>query len=212
MLAKKTAKNQLTLPKAVVARFQGVDYFEVSSEGDSIILRPLRRSQADAARERLAELGITEEDVAAAVTWARQNPVIPRVVFDTNTVISALLFPRGRLAWLRWHWRDRECVPLISKATAAELDGVLRYPKFRLDPQVRLELIGEYLPYCEIVEVARKCSQACRDPYDQQFLDLALCGSAEVLVTGDEDLLVLADSTSFKIQSPEQYRNGLPKT
>ena len=74
MLAKKTSKNQLTLPKAVVARFQGVEYFEVSSEGDSIVLRPLRRSQADAARERLAELGITEKDVEAAVTWARQNP------------------------------------------------------------------------------------------------------------------------------------------
>jgi virulence-associated protein VagC len=74
MLAKKTAKNQLTLPKAVIARFQGVEYFEVSSEGDSIVLRPLRRSQADAAREQLGQLGIIDQDVEAAVMWARQNP------------------------------------------------------------------------------------------------------------------------------------------
>jgi len=74
MLTKKTAKNQLTLPKAIVARFQGVEYFDVSSEGDAIVLRPLRRSQADAARERLAEMGISEKDVDAAVTWARRNP------------------------------------------------------------------------------------------------------------------------------------------
>jgi len=138
--------------------------------------------------------------------------VKPRVVFDTNTVVSALLFPRGRLAWLRWHWRDGECLPLISKATAAELHRVLRYPKFRLDPEVRLELIGEYLPYCEIVEVDQKCAQACRDPNDQLFLDLSFCGGAEVLVTGDDDLLVLPASTPFKIKSPEHYRDELPQT
>ena len=135
----------------------------------------------------------------------------PRAVFDTNTVVSALLFPRGRLTWLRCHWRDGECVPLLSKATAAELHRVLCYPKFRLDPEVRLELIGEYLPYCEIVEVTQECPQICRDPYDQQFLDLAFCGNAEVLVTGDDDLLVLAASTPFRINSPEDYRDELPK-
>jgi putative PIN family toxin of toxin-antitoxin system len=138
--------------------------------------------------------------------------VNPRVVFDTNTVLSALLFPRGRLAWLRWHWRDGECVPLISKSSAAELHRVLLYPKFSLDSDVRLELIGEYLPYCEIVEVAQKCNQRSRDPYDQPFLDLAFCGGAEVLVTGDDDLLVLAESTPFKIKSPEDYRAGLRKS
>ena len=73
MLAKKTAKNQITLPKAVVTKFQGVDYFEVDTDGQSITLRPLRRSRADEVRARLAKLGITEEDVRAAVTWARRR-------------------------------------------------------------------------------------------------------------------------------------------
>jgi bifunctional DNA-binding transcriptional regulator/antitoxin component of YhaV-PrlF toxin-antitoxin module len=73
MLAKMTVKNQLTLPKAVVSRFGGVEYFDVSTDGSSIVLRPLQRSRADEVRERLAELGIQEQDVAAAVNWARDT-------------------------------------------------------------------------------------------------------------------------------------------
>jgi hypothetical protein len=72
MLAKMTVKNQLTLPKAVIARFSGVEYFDVSTDGTSIVLRPLQRSRADEVRVQLAALGIDEQDVAAAVTWARE--------------------------------------------------------------------------------------------------------------------------------------------
>ncbi len=73
MLAKKTVKNQITLPKAVVTRFNNVEYFDVSTDGECIILRPLQRSRADEVRARLAQLGIDEEDVKAAVSWAREN-------------------------------------------------------------------------------------------------------------------------------------------
>lgn len=73
MLAKKTIKNQITLPKAVVTPFGEVEYFEVSTDGECIILRPLRRSRADEVRARLAQLGIDDQDVTAAVSWARQS-------------------------------------------------------------------------------------------------------------------------------------------
>ncbi len=73
MLAKKTSKNQITLPKAVIANFGGVDYFEVSTDGHSIVLRPLQASRAVEVRERLEQLGIAEEEVAAAVKWAREK-------------------------------------------------------------------------------------------------------------------------------------------
>jgi uncharacterized protein len=135
-----------------------------------------------------------------------QKPVMLRVVFDTNTVISAILFPRGRLSWLRPHWASGECFPLISNPTAAELVRVLAYPKFQLSADDRTELLGFYLPYCEVVEIARRCPQTCRDPYDQMFLDLAHSGKAGVLVTGDKDLLSLNDRTSFSIETPESYR------
>jgi hypothetical protein len=73
MLAKKTIKNQITLPKAVVAPFREVEYFDVSTDGKCIVLRPLQRSRADEVRVRLAQLGIEEQDVPDAVRWAREN-------------------------------------------------------------------------------------------------------------------------------------------
>jgi len=74
MLAKLTVKNQLTLPKAVASQFGGVEYFDVSTDGVSITLRPLRQSRADDVRDHLESLGITEQDVVDAIQWARQNP------------------------------------------------------------------------------------------------------------------------------------------
>jgi hypothetical protein len=74
MLAKLTVKNQLTLPKAVVTHFRGVEYFDVSTDGSAITLKPLRPSRLDEVRDKLARLGITEQDVTDAIAWARQNP------------------------------------------------------------------------------------------------------------------------------------------
>jgi hypothetical protein len=73
MLAKRTVKNQITLPKAVIARFAGVEYFDVSTDGESIVLRPLQKSRAEEVRARLAQLGIDEQDVADAVDGARRS-------------------------------------------------------------------------------------------------------------------------------------------
>jgi hypothetical protein len=71
MLAKKTSKNQLTLPKAVVDHFVGVEYFDATTDGRTIVLRPLEVSRAAEVREKLATLGINELDVEAAIKWAR---------------------------------------------------------------------------------------------------------------------------------------------
>jgi putative PIN family toxin of toxin-antitoxin system len=130
-----------------------------------------------------------------------------RIVFDTNAVLSALLFTHGRLSWLVGHWQAGDCVPLLSRATAAELARILAYPKFRLTAIEQLEALSEYLPYCEEVEVVRSCPVLCRDPKDQPLLDLAQSGKADLLVTGDEDLLALVGQTAFLIESPEDYRS-----
>lgn len=73
VLAKLTVKNQLTLPKAVIKSFAGVKYFDVSTDGSVITLRPLQRSRLDEVRTKLASLGITEQDVNDAVRWAREK-------------------------------------------------------------------------------------------------------------------------------------------
>ena len=71
MLAKLTSKNQLTLPKAVLEVVGKADYFDVAAEAGRIVLTPVRITRAGAVRGKLKELGITEDDVAAAVEWAR---------------------------------------------------------------------------------------------------------------------------------------------
>ena len=73
MLAKLTVKNQLTLPKAVATRFKGVEYFEVSTDGSAITLKPLRPSRLDEVRAKLERLGITEQDITDAIAWARKS-------------------------------------------------------------------------------------------------------------------------------------------
>jgi bifunctional DNA-binding transcriptional regulator/antitoxin component of YhaV-PrlF toxin-antitoxin module len=71
MLAKLTSKNQLTLPKAVLETVGKADYFDVTEEGGRIVLTPVRITRADAVRGKLKQLGIGEDDVKAAVAWAR---------------------------------------------------------------------------------------------------------------------------------------------
>ena len=73
MIAKLTAKNQLTLPKAVLSLIDPTEYFEVETQGGRIILTPVRPQRADAVRKKLAELGITEKDVDDAIAWARRS-------------------------------------------------------------------------------------------------------------------------------------------
>ena len=134
-----------------------------------------------------------------------------RVVFDTNVVVSALLFPAGRLAWLRTQWREGDAVPLVSSATVRELTRVLSYSKFRLSEEFRVEALALYLPFCESVDPADKCPVKCRDAKDQPLLDLAQSGNADSLVTGDGDLLALIGLTKFMIETPEAYKQRFPE-
>jgi putative PIN family toxin of toxin-antitoxin system len=131
-----------------------------------------------------------------------------RVVFDTNVVLSALLF-HGRLSWLVGHWQAEDCLPLLSRATAEELTRILAYPKLQLSSEEQLEALAGYIPYCEAVEIAHSCPVLCRDVNDQPLLDLAQSGRADVLVTGDEDLLALAGQTEFLIETQENYRRRI---
>ena len=73
MLAKVTGANQLTFLEDAGPVFGGIEYFDVTKENGRIVLTPVHVSPADAVREKLANLGITEVDVADAITWARQG-------------------------------------------------------------------------------------------------------------------------------------------
>lgn len=73
MLAKITAKNQLTLPKSITQAVGPAEYFEVQARDGQIVLTPVRIQRGDSVRAKLAELQLTEDDVAAAVAWARRK-------------------------------------------------------------------------------------------------------------------------------------------
>jgi translation initiation factor IF-1 len=73
MLAKITAKNQLTLPKSITQAVGPAEYFEVEARDGRIVLTPVRIQRGDAVRAKLAELELTEADVSDAVAWARRR-------------------------------------------------------------------------------------------------------------------------------------------
>ena len=75
MLAKLTAKNQLTLPKAVTTAIGGTEYFDVQLHNGAIVLTPVRIQRSDAVRSKLAELKLTARDIADAIDWSRKTRI-----------------------------------------------------------------------------------------------------------------------------------------
>ena len=135
-----------------------------------------------------------------------------RVVLDTNTVISVIVFRRGRLAWIRDLWTTGRILPLVCRETARELIEALAYPKFKLDESEIQTLLAAYLPFAETVEVPDDTIAnvpRCSDPDDQKFLRLAAIGRAEVLVTGDRALLELAEPVPFAVETAAAFKKRL---
>jgi putative PIN family toxin of toxin-antitoxin system len=128
-----------------------------------------------------------------------------RVVFDTNVVISAMLLPLSvpRQAIDR---AMREGRPLISAATATELDEVIHLPRFDkyLSEEERIEFLTALVHEAELVNVVETVTD-CRDPRDNKFLELAVSGRATHIVTGDSDLLVLHPFRGIIVVSPSTF-------
>jgi len=137
----------------------------------------------------------------------------PRVVLDTNLVLSALVFGGGPTSVLREGWQRQAFTPLASRATTSELIRVLGYPKFALDAQEREDLLADYLPFCTTISipVPPPPTPTCRDPFDVPFLELAIAGDADFLVTGDKDLLNLSAGLSCPIVTANQFMAELAK-
>jgi putative PIN family toxin of toxin-antitoxin system len=128
-----------------------------------------------------------------------------RIVVDTNVLISRLLLPAsapGRAL--------RKAVEvgqlLVSAATTEELTTVLGRAKFDpylsvADRQEFIRLLGHVAEMVPIVRAVR----ACRDPRDDKFLEVALNGRADLVITGDHDLLELDPFMGIAILSPTAY-------
>ena len=119
-----------------------------------------------------------------------------RVVLDTNVVLSALVFGGGQAGQLRRAWQAGAFVPLVSAVTVQELVRVLAYPKFALARAEQDELLADFLPYAQTVRIPQPPPPVpdCRDPLDVPFLQLAVAGQAQRVVSGDKDLLAVAQA------------------
>ena len=113
-----------------------------------------------------------------------------RVVLDTNTLVSALLFS-GTAARLVPLWQSGRVRLLVSRPILQEYLRVLAYPKFRLSPEEIRGLLDEVLPFVESVRVRQHLSVVPRDPDDDKFLECAVAGRATHVITGDQDLRTL---------------------
>ncbi|WP_458729681.1 putative toxin-antitoxin system toxin component, PIN family [Pseudomonas brenneri] len=130
-----------------------------------------------------------------------------KLVFDTNLWISRLLMPQGTAARAVDHglaWG----IPLVSEDTLTELSEVLGRSKFdkyvsREDRQQFLRLLGGVV---RVVAITQRIS-ACRDPKDDKFLDVALNGEAQLILTGDQDLLELHPFHGIEILKPADFLN-----
>jgi len=136
-----------------------------------------------------------------------------RVVLDTNTLVSALLFRRDNWSWLRSAWKDGSVVPVLCPATTLELMTVLHYPKFSLSQTDQMGFLEEILPYCitNPNPEPRADIVACRDPKDQVFLDLALETVVDFLISGDRDLLEYPPVDGLKVISASALRSVLER-
>ena len=130
---------------------------------------------------------------------------ISRVVLDTNVLVSALLFG-GSLDILVTGWKRRDFIPVFSKATFAEFASVLTYPRFSLtDPEINTIIEDEVLPYFDVVEIKEEINGVCRDPKDDIFLSCAIAARADAIVSGDKDLLELANFRGIPIIGVREF-------
>ena len=129
----------------------------------------------------------------------------PRVVLDTNILISALIF-RGPSNTLVRHWQEGKIRLLVSKDVLLEYLRALSYPKFKLSKAEVLSLIKEnVLPFAETVEVKISVSVVREDPEDDKFLALAVDGKADAIVSGDKHLLDLGNFRGIPILRAHKF-------
>jgi putative PIN family toxin of toxin-antitoxin system len=135
-----------------------------------------------------------------------------RAVVDASVPVRAIIHPAGTVGPVLGALRDARYVILYSEPLLAELVDVLRRPRIRdkygiydEDVETVLALI---LLRGELV-IPDEAITACRDPKDDALLEVAVAGRADVIVTGDEDLLVLHPFRGIGIVGPARFMENL---
>jgi len=133
-----------------------------------------------------------------------------RLVFDTNIIISAMLF-EGSKPSKAFGVGIKQGVILFSSSTLSELEDVLWRKKF--DPYIsheeRKQFLSSFILHSTPVEINETITE-CRDSKDNKFLELAVCGKADFIISGDKDLLILNPFRNIQILTPHNFINLYP--
>ncbi len=128
-----------------------------------------------------------------------------RAVLDTNVLLSALLFT-GVTSELVPLWQKGKITVLLSREILDEYLRVLAYPKFQLSEEEIKGLIEEeLLPFVQVIKPGTRIHVVKRDPSDNKFLECAVAGKADVLISGDKELLAIRHYRNVRIQTPSRF-------
>jgi uncharacterized protein len=127
-----------------------------------------------------------------------------RIVLDTNILVSAAL-KRNSTPATAARAVEEHHVLLKSTATQRQLFDVVARPYFvpLIGEDTRIWL-GELMAAAELIEIVERIT-ACRDPTDDKFLELAVNGGADVIVSGDADLLAINPFRGIPIITPAAF-------
>lgn len=168
MLAKKTSKNQVTLPKKALQDIPETDYFDVTAKEGVLILKP-----------------VTVTEPGSRLATVRQK------IKDLGIVISALLFS-GPPSQLISAWQSGRLRPVVSAQILEEYLRVPAYLKFDLTSgEIRGLIEEELLPFIETAKAPPSTIPKLRDPDDSKFVTCAMTARVRWLVSGNDDLLSL---------------------
>lgn len=126
-----------------------------------------------------------------------------KVVFDTNVLVSALVFPGGRCEAAVLHIVEERDQLLLSKPILDELLGVLAR-KFARDAE-ELARVAVFLSDLATTVTPRRKLRVVKDDPDNRVLECAIAGRADLIVTGDKELLALSEFRGVRIVSLRDY-------
>ena len=145
---------------------------------------------------------------------APQHSKPPRVVIDTSTVLPVLTSENVDNHWLVLLWQSNGIIPLVNSETIEELrEQIIEASPTAKELQARRFLIktmSRYEPWCVTLPLTVvPDAPECRDASDQMFIDLAISGEADILLTRDCDLLSMAPSATFRILDDREGQSAL---
>ena len=131
-----------------------------------------------------------------------------RVVLDTNLLVSYLITHRPPIATLIDHHLLRQHFILVTAPELlAELDRVLAYPKLQryYSEEDRTQFVALIMAVSEVVDLPEAIPRIGQDPDDDRVIACAVAGAAELIISGDHDLLALHQVGGIDILSAAQF-------